>query len=296
MKRMEHLFIINPVAGGGKPLKLIPRIKSIFHATDRKYHIEITKRPGHATEIAREYTSKASFRVYSVGGDGTLNEVINGMAGTDSSLAVIPGGSGNDFIRTICADPLADDILERAVEGREKLIDLATVNGRYFINISSMGFDAEVALKTNKHKKFYGPYGKLAYIASVFETLVKYKNNLIEIIVDGVHTATKSLLVAIANGKYYGGGMKPAPEAQVDDGLLDVCLIGPKSRLEIVRFFPMFIKGRHSELEGVHFFKVKTFEIHCDREIPLNIDGESLMARDAVYRIIPEGIRIVIPQ
>jgi len=293
---MEHLFIINPVAGKGKALTFINDIKNLFVNSGNKYTIKITERPGHATEIAREYTKKGSLRVYSVGGDGTLNEVINGMVGSNSSLAIIPAGSGNDFIKSIVGnnfDP--KDILIRTVNGKVRLADLAKVNEKYFINISSVGFDAEVVYNTNKIKKLPGISGKLAYILGVIITLFKYNNNYLKVNIDGHCIETKSLLTAIANGRYYGGGMLPTPNAVIDDGQFDICLISEVNRFKIFRFFPRFIKGLHGNLKEVSFYKGKKVTIECDRDLAINIDGEVNKVRKASFEIIPKGISIVVP-
>jgi YegS/Rv2252/BmrU family lipid kinase len=293
---MEHLFIINPVAGKGKALKFIKEIKSLFVNSGKKYSIRITEKPGHATEIAREYTKKGSLRVYSVGGDGTLNEVINGMVGSNSSLAIIPTGSGNDFIKSVISSSLEPkDILMRAINGKVRLTDLAKVNEKYFINISSIGFDAEVVYNTNKIKKLPGIPGKLAYILGAIITLFKYNNNYLKVNIDGHYIETKSLLTAVANGRYYGGGMLPTPNAEIDDGQFDICLISEVNRFKIFRFLPRFIKGLHGSLKEVSFYRGKKITIECDRDLTINIDGEVNKVRKASFEIIPKGIRIVVP-
>lgn len=292
---MEHVFIVNPAAGNGRPLKFIPRIEGFFKKIGEKYKLVLTERPGHATLIAREYAGREDLRVYSVGGDGTLNEILNGMAGKSSSLAVIPGGSGNDFVRSICARPGSEDILTRTVKGEEKLVDLATINDRYFINISSVGFDAQVAVNTSKYKRSPFVGGSLAYLAAVLETLRKYKSSFIKMVIDGKRMEFRSLLAAVANGRYYGGGMKAVPSAEIDDGMLDVCVIEEKSRLEILKFLPRFIKGRHGDIQGVHFFRGKHIELECESEMPLNVDGETHTVKNAIFKVIPRGIRIVVP-
>lgn len=160
---MKHLFIINPEAGKGKAIAYVESIKNIFQGMEDEYHIEVTGYPGHATQIVKEYTSKEDYRVYAIGGDGTLNEVLNGIIGSTSSLAVIPAGSGNDFIKNIVSEE-DEYILLKTINGKEKYMDLGKVNDRYFINISSVGFDSEVvynakSIKKNKvYFRFYSLY------------------------------------------------------------------------------------------------------------------------------------------
>ena len=216
---MKHLFIINPKAGKGKTLDIIPEIKEIFKDTNEEFTIEITRRPGHATELVRNYVSKENYRVYSVGGDGTLNEVLNGMVNNESCLGVIPGGSGNDFIKSICEEKLPNNILRDTIKGKTKVMDLAKIDDRYFINISSVGIDAEVTSNAKDLKRYPLISGKIAYMLSVFITIFKYKSQDIQLIIDGIEITLKSTLLAMANGKYYGGGMKVAPYADLQDGL-----------------------------------------------------------------------------
>lgn len=292
---MEHIFIINPAAGKGKALKFITDIKSLFENLEYDYSIKITEKPGHATEIAREYTQRKDCRIYSVGGDGTLNEVLNGMAGSNSSLAILPAGSGNDFIKSITSNLDLKDILFRTVNGTERLIDLAKVNGQYFINISSIGFDAEVANKVYKIKKIPLISGSLAYILGIIIMLIKYNNNYIKVDIDGKLIETKSLLVAVANGRYYGGGMKPAPDAEIDDGLLDVCLIKEVKRGRILRFLPLFKKGLHETLPEVSIYNGKQIIIECEKELAINADGEVGITKRALFEIIPNAIKVIVP-
>jgi YegS/Rv2252/BmrU family lipid kinase len=292
---LKHLFIINPSAGKGRPLKFIPEIKRFFNLKTDEYFIEITNYPGHATEIVRQYVTQDKFRVYSVGGDGTLNEIINGMMGSGSSLAIIPTGSGNDFIKSLDYDLLEEKLLFQTVYGREVPIDLAVVNRRYFANIASFGFDAEVVDHTQKIKRnFLIPSG-LCYYAGIIATLFQYRNLHLKVSIDGRKMDTKFLLIAVANGKYYGGGILPAPEAKIDDGLFDICLITGKNFFEIIWTLPKYVKGQHRGVPGVHFYKAREVKIICDQEVALNIDGEVVKVNEAVFRIIPHGINLVIP-
>ncbi|MGE5581870.1 MAG: diacylglycerol/lipid kinase family protein [Bacillota bacterium] len=292
---MKHLFIINPSAGKGRPLRLIPEIERFFKNQGLEYCIETTGYPGQATEIASRYDGD-EYRIYSVGGDGTLNEIINGMIGRNSSLAVIPAGSGNDFFRSISGNLPLTDLFFQTVYGREELIDLGLVNGRYFINIASLGFDAEVAYNTQNIKKGLLIPSNLCYLAGVLNTLFRYRNNRMRVTVDGRTLENRFLLIAVANGRYYGGGLMPAPGAEVDDGLLDVCIITARNLFQIIGTFSKYIKGGHCQLPGVHYLKGKSVKVLCDRDVALNIDGEVMKAREAVFQIIPGGIKLVVPR
>lgn len=298
---MRHLFIINPVAGKGRAMKVIPHIKKLFEERGDEYIIEMTKYASHATEIARRYTSSGNdeTRIYSVGGDGTLNEVLNGMAESGCSLGCVPYGSGNDFIRSLYHVNGTEDIpgtLKSIVDGSEKTVDLARVNGRYFLNIASVGFDAEVVYNAQKMKRIPLVTGSMAYVLGIFATWLNFKHHYLNIAIDGARFRIKSLLTAVANGRYYGGGIQPVPDAVINDGFFDACIVGEMNRLKILRFLPMYMKGKHTEgIAGVSFKRGCSVQIKCEEEITLNIDGEIQRVKEANFDMIPGGLRFIVP-
>ncbi len=294
---MKHLFIVNPAAGKGKSVELIPKIKEYFLHKNEEYFIEITERPGHASEISRNYSSRDQYRIYSVGGDGTLNEVLSGMAGSSSSLAVIPAGSGNDFVRSIVKDFTSEDILKRTIEGNETLIDIGKANGRHFLNISSAGLDAEIVHHAANLKKLPLVSGSGAYIlAALYTVIFKLKPKKMDLEIDGISHKIDSYLVAIANGKYYGGGILPAPDAILDDGKFDICVASKMNYFKALAFFPKFIKGKHTHLEEINFYRGAKIKIKCADGIMSNIDGEVGIVNELTFEIIPKGIRMVFPR
>lgn len=293
---MKHLFIVNPTAGKGKAEKYIDLIKEEAGKLLEDYVIEITKHPGHATEIAREYVGKEKCRVYSVGGDGTLNEVVNGVAGSGSVLAVIPAGSGNDFIRTVTSDNYKNDIIGRTIRGKEAPVDLVKVNDNYFINIASMGLDAEAAYNANQLKKMPLVPGFLSYYLGLIGVLVRCRSYKMKVTMDGQTVEGDYLLAVVANGKFYGKGIQPAPCADFQDGLLDICLIDKKSRLEIICLFPKYVKGQHADIKGIKFYTCKDVHIASETSIAVNMDGEVSRMQEATFNMIPGGIRVVSPE
>ncbi|HBF38822.1 MAG TPA: diacylglycerol kinase [Firmicutes bacterium] len=304
---MKHLFIINPVAGKGKPLKLIPEIQKYFNKYGSEYDIKVTQYPGQATDIVRQYAGNANIhnelRIYAVGGDGTVNEIVNGILQsanrTYCSLAIIPSGSGNDFFKSSAGTRphclSFQDLLDCSANGETNPIDIAMVNGRYFANIASFGFDAEVVFHAQKIKKISWLPANLCYFASIITTMFRYKNLHMVVTIDNQRIDDKFLLLAVANGKYYGGGILPAPEAKIDDGLLDVCLIHQKNFFEILTTLPKYVKGQHRDVPGVSFFKARELKAVCDREIALNLDGEIIQGKEAVFQVVPGGINLVAP-
>ena len=293
---MKHLFILNPMAGKGKSLKLIPEIHKIFSSLEEEYKIEITQKPGHATEIVREYTLKDNYRVYAVGGDGTLNEVLNGIVDTNSSIAVIPAGSGNDFIKSITETP-KKDILYRTIKGKEQPIDIGIINDQYFLNVASLGIDAKIVFNAKHLKKLPFFNGFMAYYLSILYTIFNFNSENLTVKIDDNEFNTTSLLIAFGNGSYYGGGMKVLPNAEVADGFLEVCHVKALKKFKMLRFFPLVIKGKHESLtEYVSFYKCKTTEVSCDKPMPINIDGELAFHSKISVKILPNKINFVIPE
>ncbi len=293
---MKHIFIINPAAGKGKSLELVPFIQECFKNREQdELYIEVTKYPGHAAEIAKMYATAEECRIYSIGGDGTVNEIVNGIAGTSSAMGVIPTGSGNDFIRSLHSEKDVKTLIARSIDGVEKSIDLAKVNDKYFVNISSIGFDAEVVFNAMKFKKKPGITGSMAYVFSIIYTVFENKINRIKVDIDGDKFKMDSLLVAVANGKYYGGGMMPVPGAVIDDGLFDICLVGVVSRIQILSLFPKYMKGQHGVLKPVSFRRGQGIRVESDEELCLNIDGEIVTAKTINFEIIKSGIKIILP-
>lgn len=293
---MKHLFIINPVAGKGNTLEFVPEIRAYCESNSCEYEIVITEYPKHATEIAKTHSAAQTLRIYSVGGDGTLNEVLNGMAGSGSSLAAIPCGSGNDFIKSITTGfNIPKNLIKSTVEGTERLIDYASVNDKYFINITSIGFDAEVAYQGSHLKKLPFITGEMAYVLGIFTSIIKCSNHHMEIKVDDVAISAKSLLVAVGIGRYYGGGMLALPAAEIDDGLFDICHVEAMKRTKILKLFPKYMKGLHASIKGVHFYRGKKVEIIVDKLIPMNLDGEIILVQKATFEIYPKSLPFIIP-
>jgi YegS/Rv2252/BmrU family lipid kinase len=299
-KLMLHFFIINPVAGRINKESVVKHITSTCDSLNYNYSIKLTEYSGHAEKLAYDIAKNESdLRVYSIGGDGTLNEVANGILKSGNlnvSLIPVPCGSGNDFVRSIGfkRETKFEDIFKLALNCKTDLIDVCTVNDRYFLNISSMGFDADVVLNSFKFKKNKMLPKRLAYIFSVFSTFITMKEYVLKITVDDMYLGSKSMtLLAVANGKYYGGGIVPAPDADIRDNLMDVCLVEKVMKVKVPVFFPKYAKGKHGSLKEVSFIKCKNLRITClNGEVPLNIDGEVSYANELIYNISDKKIKI----
>lgn len=291
----KHILIVNLTAGKGAARKYIDSIKRFIGNKKEPYKVIYTEYPGHAEEIAREYSLDSENVIYSFGGDGTFNEVVNGVVNTDSVVVNIPTGSGNDFIKTVTdiGDPF--EIFKRSFDSGSRSIDTMKINERYGINIASVGIDATVGYNAQKIKKIPFLSGSLVYLLSVFISLIKYKPYKLKMCFDDSQAYEKeNLLVAIANGKYYGGGFKAVPHAQIDDGYLDICMADNMKRLRILSVLSKYKKGNHIGLKEIEFRKCKKINIESEEILRINIDGEIIEDHVLSIEIIPKSIKMAI--
>lgn len=277
---MKHIFIVNPISGKGKTLKAVDRIKKVCEEENLDYEIHFTEYPKDATKIARKYRFTKNI-IYSVGGDGTLNEVLNGIVGTKNLLGVIPAGSGNDFYKTLSK-----------IDEEYPVIDIGKVNDRYFINIISIGIDAEVANNVSLMKKRKVPTNQI-YNASLIYTFFKYKYKDIELLIDEKEQKKgKCTILTICNGQVYGGGYKIAPSAKLTDGYFDVYYVEKVNKPQLPSLINMLKQGIHEKHNKVHKSQATKIKFKCDKELVCNIDGEIMTAKKFNVKIIPNAITI----
>lgn len=277
---MKNIFIVNPISGKGKTLKAVDRIKKVCEEENLDYEIYFTEYPKDATKIARKYRFTKNI-IYSVGGDGTLNEVLNGIVGTKNLLGVIPAGSGNDFYKTLSK-----------IDEEYPVIDIGKVNDRYFINIISIGIDAEVANNVSLMKKRKVPINQI-YNASLIYTFFKYKYKDIELSIDEKEQKKgKCTILTICNGQVYGGGYKIAPSAKLTDGYFDVYYVEKVNKPQLPSLINMLKQGIHEKHNKVHKSQATKIKFKCDKELVCNIDGEIMTAKKFNVKIIPNAITI----
>ena len=294
---MKHLFIINPIAGKGNAIRCKEIIEKYFEDEDDYYEIITTERPEEATDVVKNYDYSEECKVYSVGGDGTLNEVINGLIGKNASLGIIPAGSGNDFVRSYLDDSDLSNIIKDTIEGESKEVDVGCINDRYFINISAIGFPADVNLNAKIFKNKHIISGSLAYILGALVSLFKFKSEKIKFIIDGVENTDEMFLVALANGRYYGGGIVLAPDAELSDGSLDFYGIKKSNPYKILRYLVAFLTKKDiRKFKDTYYNKCKTLKIISEKEIISNIDGEIIKSNEFNFEIIPKGIKLIVPK
>ena len=277
---MKHIFIINPTSGKGKSLKVKDNIIEVCEEEKLDYEIYETEYPQHATKIAKKFAHKKDTVIYSVGGDGTLNEVLNGMANSKCMLGIIPSGSGNDFYKTLnkIDDPLP-------------LIDIGKINDKYFINIVSIGIDAEVADNVSLMKKKNIKTEQI-YNASLVYTFFKYKFKDIEYEIDGNSSNGKCTILTICNGQIYGGGFKIAPEATLADGYFDIYFVDKIAKSSLPYLLSLLKKGTHANNKKVHHSKATNIKFKSNTELVCNIDGEIIKDKKFKIELLPKKLLI----
>ena len=296
---MKHLFLINPAAGKyDHTAELSSKIQALCQEKGLDWTIRVSKQPGDCTAFTKEAAATGEeTRVYACGGDGTLNEVVCGAAGA-SHVAVthLPCGSGNDFIRNF-SDPAAFTDPARLLDADETLLDLIQVGNDYSLSICSMGIDARIGTEMQAYKRLPLVSGKGAYNLSTVVNLVKgiHRHYVVEI--NGETIDDRFTLICVCNGRYYGGGYCPVPEAMPDDGKLEVLLVNKVSRLQLASIIGKYKEGRYAEYPEV--FRHLTTDrvvIHCDREEVVNLDGEARWGKDVEFILSEHKLRFFYPK
>ena len=274
---MKYVFIINPASGKTDYDKIKENI--IKTLENEEYEIYETKAPKEATEIASRFKNEENTVVYSVGGDGTLNEVVNGIAEGKCKLGIIPTGSGNDFYRTL-----------KEAQTENVRLDLGKVNGRYFINIASVGMDAETCNNANKIKSKIKLHS--SYCLALIHTFLTFKSKSLKLKIDKNVYAGDYIIAAICNGKYYGGGFKIAPVASFDDNQFDIYLVSKAGKLKLIKILLALLKSEHEKYNEVRKYTGKNITITSENNLIVNIDGEITISKNIEIEMIEDALII----
>jgi diacylglycerol kinase (ATP) len=287
-------IILNPTAGSVTDLTaLIAKLDPL--AGD----VKVTAKRGAAERYAREAVGDGFELIVAAGGDGTLNEVVNGVADKpgQAAIALLPLGTGNDFGRTLGIPPDVDSCLEMIRAGKTDAVDLVRVTSdrvRYFVNVSAAGFSGMVNEKmTPEIKENWGPLAYVRGAAAALSDLRAYRTN---ISLDNDECLSVSVYnVVIANGRYVAGGTQIAPEALIDDGLLDVILIPETSAGQLALLIPQILMGSHLSSESVVFRRAAKIGVNSRPGMWFNVDGELVGNEPAVFEVLPRALQFIVP-
>ena len=296
---MKHLFIINPAAGSRNQTESYrKKIAEACEARSLEYSIEVSGAPGQCRKIAKRAAKTGEqYRIYSCGGDGTMNEIVGGVAGFDNvSVTMFAGGSGNDFIR-IFDEPEVFRDLNRLLDAEEVTFDLIKVNNDYSLNICSVGLDARIAADVANYKRLPLLSGFRAYVASTLVNVLKGISEHYIIEIGGERIDGKKTLICACNGRFYGGGFNPVPEADPTDGKLDVLVIEAVNLLQVAGVVGKYKNGQYKDLPKlVKHYRTDSLKIYFDKPTSVNLDGEQVMADMADISVAREKIRFFYPK
>ena len=289
--RTRVALIYNPAAGGGRAQRVLPSVLDALHALQIDARSTATGSLEHAEELARDASRRAEV-VATLGGDGLVGRVAGALRETGGLLAVLPGGRGNDLARVLGLpqDPAAACAVIR--DGVERRLDLGEVDGRAFVGIASCGFDSEANRIANQAP---ARLGNLVYAYGALRALVAWRPAAFELELDGETHRYRGWSVAAANSKAYGGGMFLAPDAALDDGLLDVVCSRESSRRHFLRQLPRVFKGAHLDDPHVEVRRGRELTIRADRPFDLYADGDPIARLPATVRAVPGAVRVLMP-
>ncbi len=306
MAREEMKLIVNPVAANGTMGKRWPGIRAFLREARAEFTADLTKGEGHATELARQALADGYQTIVAVGGDGTVNEVVNGLIGENEkphthsavTLGIIPGGTGSDLVRTIGIPSEHEGACRRLLRGGTRLIDLGlieyTAQGRkrrrYFVNAAGLGLDGEIVERLKRSSKALG--GTIPYLKSLILTLMTYESKDIEARFDDVQCRQRASSVIVCNGRYLAGGMHMVPYALLDDGLFDVVLLSDIGKLDLLANIYRVYRGTHLTHPKISTYRVKEVQIGARQRMLIQADGELIGEAPVTLRVIPRALQV----
>lgn len=307
------MVICNPVSGSGRSPEGLRVLEAAFRRAGARYAAEITRRPGDATRLARQAVAEGCSTIVVIGGDGTFFEAVNGIMPTfppaggsvsppPVALGLLQAGRGSDFGRSVGIPSDWGPACARLLGGRTILIDLGHVTyrvpggatrSRYFANAAGLGFDAAVTLRANRAPRALG--GAIPYLSSLFFTLLTYRNKRLLVQTDNrPFYRARANSVVVANGQYFGGGMRIAPDARLTDGLLDTLVLGDLSKADLVRNVPSVYSGTHITHPKISIRRARNIEVTSPDRPLLQADGEMLGAAPANFTVVPAALRLLV--
>jgi YegS/Rv2252/BmrU family lipid kinase len=290
--------IVNPISGtGGRPelaRRRIAAAEAALAARGAEGPVLVTERAGHGALLAREALDGGASLVIAWGGDGTINEVASGLVFRDVSFGVVPSGSGNGLARELKIPCNVEQAFATAFAASERVIDAGEIEGRLFFNIAGVGLDARVAhefASTGLARR-----GFARYIEIAIQQLLSFRAGDYRIVADGASTETRALIIAVANGRQYGNGAIVAPDARIDDGKLDVIVIGQRSALRALTQMPMLFSGRIGRVPGITMIPAHEVVISSSQPMIYHADGEPCVGGTSVrIQIRPRALRVRVP-
>lgn len=289
-----YYVIINPSAGKGRAKKAAEPVERVLSESGIEYRLVYTEEPKHGTLLAAQAVEEGCDRVIAVGGDGTLREIAQALLHTDCAMGIIPAGTGNDFSKSLGIPKDFVKAARIAVSEDIHTIDVMDSGNNICINIACVGLDANAVYYAGRFKRFLK--GLPAYLAGFVVSFLRYKPIEMRITIDdGEARQVRQTMMVVANGIYYGGGFKPVPMADLQNGHIDLMFTQNLSRWRIMKLLPGYVKGKHVASDACYFEQCQRITIEVGEEHLLNIDGELIPFRKETFSIIPAALKVVAP-
>jgi YegS/Rv2252/BmrU family lipid kinase len=285
-----HTLLVNPSAGGGRTRKLLDTARAALADGGIVPREVMTQNIAHGRDEARAAAERGD-RIIVMSGDGLIGQVGGELANTDAVMGVIPGGRGNDFARVLGIPADVEEAAGIIAGGATRQVDVGEANGVRFLCIASCGFDSDANRIANESRV----RGPLVYAYAALRALAAWKPATFTLTLDGEAVEVTGYTVAAANGNAYGGGMIAAPDAVLDDGMLDVGATGNVGKTRFLRGLTKIFKGEHLEALDVRMWRVPEVRIEADRPFPVYADGDPITELPATVRIIPRALRVIVP-
>jgi diacylglycerol kinase (ATP) len=293
------VVVVNPSSGRGRARRSLPRVREALLTAGVDADLRLSEDPGHAPRLAREAVDEGAEIVAALGGDGMVGMVASELIGTPAVLGVIPTGTGNDFARMIGLDR-RDPVSAARLLAEPSVVEIDAVRvaggGReaYYVNVAGAGFDSEVSETANRMRTRV--QGTARYVIAVVSTLRSFTPSRFELTVDGERRSLPAMLIAVGNGRSYGGGMKVCPDASLTDARLELCVVGAMSRMAFLRAFPRVFRGTHVTHPKVTMLRGSMVEVAADRRFDVYADGERSVPLPATFQVVPKALRVAVPE
>jgi YegS/Rv2252/BmrU family lipid kinase len=284
-------LLVNPASAGGRALEALPSVHATLDRLGATHRTVTTRSIDHAYAEAGTAVAEGE-TVVALGGDGLLRPLAGALKGTDSAVALIPCGRGNDLARVLGVPRDPAEAARTAVEGQERLLDVANVDGTPYMGIASFGFDSDANRIANEAKLVTG---NAVYLYASLRALAAWKPAMFTVTVDGQRHEFTGYSVAVGNSKAYGGGMFILPQAELDDGKLDVMAAKRSSKLRFLIELPKVFKGNHTDPRWVEFFRGEEIEVSSNRPFVIYADGDPIGATPATLRVERRCLRVITP-
>jgi YegS/Rv2252/BmrU family lipid kinase len=299
------VFLVNPASANGSTGRRWPELARRASAAGLDGATLFSERPGHLAELAREAALDGAELLVVVGGDGSVNEVANGLAGLgrQPEVAVVPRGTGWDFSRTFGIPRRIDDAVQVALEGDVRTIDLGRASYRAwdgsdatasFANVASAGMSGAIAKRANETTKALG--GKASYLWATFAVFSGWAATEIEVAVDGERRSGPMFDVVVANGRFFGGGLEICPDAEPDDGLFDVLTIGDVTKRDLVMTMPKMYRGTHLPHPKAELLRGSSVTVTSETPLPIELDGEQPGTTPVTFEVAAGALRLRVPR